>query len=213
MAELNSPKKEDNIEDLIAYVKEVISSLNNQDDLTKEVIISKISNDYKIDAEVLKSGIKEQPKERLVKNDVKNEPVKTSKYHKASSKLLYYMLMDDKYINMYKNNLGYLKERMERVLASEIIYFSEINGCINVSLFTTYLMDKPDLYEYLELILSENSLVEVDDNEFDSLIKAILKIYKKDKINELKEKIAIELDQEKKERLIEKLIDVKRKCE
>ena len=123
------------------------------------------------------------------------------------------MLMDDKYINMYKNNLGYLKERMERVLASEIIYFSEINGVINVSLFTTYLMDKPDLYEYLELILSENSLVEVDDNEFDSLIKAILKIYKKDKINELKEKIAIELDQEKKERLIEKLIDVKRKCE
>ena len=74
-------------------------------------------------------------------------------------------------------------------------------------------MDKPDLYEYLELILSENSLVEVDDNEFDSLIKAILKIYKKDKINELKEKIAIELDQEKKERLIEKLIEVKRKCE
>lgn len=210
---LKKDKNLDNIEDLIAYVKEVISSLNNQDDLTKEVIISKISNDYKIDAEVLKSGIKEQPKESVVKNDVKNEPVKTSKYHKASSKLLYYMLMDDKYINMYKNNLGYLKERMERVLASEIIYFSEINGGINVSLFTTYLMDKPDLYEYLELILSENSLVEVDDNEFDSLIKAILKIYKKDKINELKEKIAIELDQEKKERLIEKLIEVKRKCE
>ena len=210
---LKKDKNLDNIEDLIAYVKEVISSLNNQDDLTKEVIISKISNDYKIDAEVLKSGIKEQPKERFLKNDVKSEPVKTSKYHKASSKLLYYMLMDDKYINMYKNNLGYLKERMERVLASEIIYFSEINGGINVSLFTTYLMDKPDLYEYLELILSENSLVEVDDNEFDSLIKAILKIYKKDKINELKEKIAIELDQEKKERLIEKLIEVKRKCE
>lgn len=208
---LKKDKNLNNMEDLITYVKEVILSLNNQDDLTKEVIISKISNDYKIDAEVLKNNLKIEPvKNKVV--EVKKNSVKISKYHKASSRLLYYMLMDDKYINIYKNNLGYLKERNERVLASEIIYFSEVNGGINVSEFTTYLMDKPDEYEFLELILSENNLVEVDDSEFDSLIKAILKIYKLDKINELKKQINVELDQEKKEKLIEKLIDVKRKC-
>lgn len=208
---LKRDKNLDNMDDLITYVKEVILSLNNQDDLTKEVIVSKISNDYKIDAEVLKNNLKIEPvKNKVV--EVKKNSVKISKYHKASSRLLYYMLMDDKYINIYKNNLGYLKERNERVLASEIIYFSEMNGGINVSEFTTYLMDKPDEYEFLELILSENNLVEVDDSEFDSLIKAILKIYKLDKINELKKQINVELDQEKKEKLIEKLIDVKRKC-
>ena len=209
---LKRDKNLNNMEDLITYVKEVILSLSNQDDLTKEVIISKISNDYKIDAEVLKSNLKMEPVKKEVV-EVKKNQVKTSKYHKASSKLLYYMLMDDKYINIYKNNLGYLKERKERVLASEIIYFSEMNGGINISEFTTYLMDKPDEYEFLELILSENSLVEVDDSEFDSLIKAILKIYKLEKKEELKKQIAVELDQEKKEKLIEQLIDVKRKCE
>lgn len=203
-----------NMEDLITYVKEVINSINGEDDLTKEIILSKISKDYAIDIDILKSNLKTE-----VKKDAKKEEVvevrdkKLTKYQKASHKVLYYMLMDSKYINLYKNTLGYFKERIERVLASEIVYYESNNGNIDVADFTTTIMGSEDEYEFLQIILSENGNTSVSDEEFNSCVKAILDIYKKDEIIKVKGLIASELDQTKKEELVKKLIDLKRKCE
>ena len=211
---LKKDKDLSNMEDLITYVKEVINSINGEDDLTKEIILSKISKDYAIDIDVLKSNLKTE-----VKKDAKKEEVvevrdkKLTKYQKASHKVLYYMLMDSKYINLYKNTLGYFKERIERVLASEIVYYESNNGNIDVADFTTTIMESEDEYEFLQIILSENGNTSVSDEEFNSCVKAILDIYKKDEIIKVKGLIASELDQTKKEELVKKLIDLKRKCE
>lgn len=211
---LKKDKDLSNMEDLITYVKEVINSINGEDDLTKEIILSKISKDYAIDIDILKSNLKTE-----VKKDVKKEEVvevrdkKITKYQKASHKVLYYMLMDSKYINLYKNTLGYFKERIERVLASEIVYYESNNGNIDVADFTTTIMENEDEYEFLQIILSENGNTSVSDEEFNSCVKAILDIYKKDEIIKVKGLIASELDQTKKEELVKKLIDLKRKCE
>lgn len=211
---LKKDKDLSNMEDLITYVKEVINSINGEDDLTKEIILSKISKDYAIDIDILKSNLKTE-----VKKDVKKEETqevrdkKITKYQKASHKVLYYMLMDSKYINLYKNTLGYFKERIERVLASEIVYYESNNGNIDVADFTTTIMGSEDEYEFLQIILSENGNTSVSDEEFNSCVKAILDIYKKDEIIKVKGLIASELDQTKKEELVKKLIDLKRKCE
>lgn len=211
---LKKDKDLSNMEDLITYVKEVINSINGEDDLTKEIILSKISKDYAIDIDILKSNLKTE-----VKKDVKKEEAqevrdkKITKYQKASHKVLYYMLMDSKYINLYKNTLGYFKERIERVLASEIVYYESNNGNIDVADFTTTIMGSEDEYEFLQIILSENGNTSVSDEEFNSCVKAILDIYKKDEIIKVKGLIASELDQTKKEELVKKLIDLKRKCE
>lgn len=211
---LKKDKDLSNMEDLITYVKEVINSINGEDDLTKEIILSKISKDYAIDIDILKSNLKTE-----VKKDAKKEEVvevrdkKLTKYQKASHKVLYYMLMDSKYINLYKNTLGYFKERIERVLASEIVYYESNNGNIDVADFTTTIMGSEDEYEFLQIILSENGNTSVSDEEFNSCVKAILDIYKKDEIIKVKGLIASELDQTKKEELVKKLIDLKRKCE
>lgn len=211
---LKKDKDLSNMEDLITYVKEVINSINGEDDLTKEIILSKISKDYAIDIDILKSNLKTE-----VKKDVKKEEPqevrdkKLTKYQKASHKVLYYMLMDSKYINLYKNTLGYFKERIERVLASEIVYYESNNGNIDVADFTTTIMGSEDEYEFLQIILSENGNTSVSDEEFNSCVKAILDIYKKDEIIKVKGLIASELDQTKKEELVKKLIDLKRKCE
>lgn len=211
---LKKDKDLSNMEDLITYVKEVINSINGEDDLTKEIILSKISKDYAIDIDVLKSNLKTE-----VKKDAKKEETqevrdkKLTKYQKASHKVLYYMLMDSKYINLYKNTLGYFKERIERVLASEIVYYESNNGNIDVANFTTTIMGSEDEYEFLQIILSENGNTSVSDEEFNSCVKAILDIYKKDEIIKVKGLIASELDQTKKEELVKKLIDLKRKCE
>ena len=211
---LKKDKDLSNMEDLITYVKEVINSINGEDDLTKEIILSKISKDYAIDIDILKSNLKTE-----VKKDAKKEETqevrdkKLTKYQKASHKVLYYMLMDSKYINLYKNTLGYFKERIERVLASEIVYYESNNGNIDVADFTTTIMGSEDEYEFLQIILSENGNTSVSDEEFNSCVKAILYIYKKDEIIKVKGLIASELDQTKKEELVKKLIDLKRKCE
>lgn len=211
---LKKDKDLSNMEDLITYVKEVINSINGEDDLTKEIILSKISKDYAIDIDILKSNLKTE-----VKKDAKKEEVvevrdkKLTKYQKASHKVLYYMLMDSKYINLYKNTLGYFKERIERVLASEIVYYESNNGNIDVADFTTTIMGSEDEYEFLQIILSENGNTSVSDEEFNSCVKAIFDIYKKDEIIKVKGLIASELDQTKKEELVKKLIDLKRKCE
>ena len=211
---LKKDKDLSNMEDLITYVKEVINSINGEDDLTKEIILSKISKDYAIDIDILKSNLKTE-----VKKDAKKEETqevrdkKLTKYQKASHKVLYYMLMDSKYTNLYKNTLGYFKERIERVLASEIVYYESNNGNIDVADFTTTIMGSEDEYEFLQIILSENGNTSVSDEEFNSCVKAILDIYKKDEIIKVKGLIASELDQTKKEELVKKLIDLKRKCE
>ena len=211
---LKKDKDLSNMEDLITYVKEVINSINGEDDLTKEIILSKISKDYAIDIDILKSNLKTE-----VKKDVKKEEPqevrdkKLTKYQKASHKILYYMLMDSKYINLYKNTLGYFKERIERVLASEIVYYESNNGNIDVADFTTTIMGSEDEYEFLQIILSENGNTSVSDEEFNSCVKAILDIYKKDEIIKVKGLIASELKKNKKEELVKKLIDLKRKCE
>lgn len=211
---LKKDKDLSNMEDLITYVKEVINSINSEDDLTKEIILSKISKDYAIDIDVLKSNLKTEVKKAVKKEETQEvRDKKLTKYQKASHKVLYYMLMDSKYINLYKNTLGYFKERIERVLASEIVYYESNNGNIDVADFTTTIMGSEDEYEFLQIILSENGNTSVSDEEFNSCVKAILDIYKKDEIIKVKGLIASELDQTKKEELVKKLIDLKRKCE
>ena len=106
---LKNNKNLNNMEDLIIYVQEVISSLNNTDDLTKELVISKISKDYEIDAEILRQKLKNTPDEtkKVEKTEAKaaNKP-KLSKYQIAVSKILFSMMCDPTYITVYKNRLG-----------------------------------------------------------------------------------------------------------
>ena len=84
---LKNNKNLNNMEDLIEYVKEVIFSLNNADDLTKELVISKISKDYEIDADILKRELKSNvvDKNKNITNTRQVDKPKQSKYDIAVS--------------------------------------------------------------------------------------------------------------------------------
>lgn len=208
---LKNNKNLNNMEDIISYVKDVMKSLNDQDDLTKELVISKISKDYSVDIDILRKEVMSGPKVINKEIEIKEEPrLKVSKYHKASHKVLYYMLMDNKYITIYKNKLGYFKERMERVLASEIVYYVGEFGNIDIADFTTYIMDNEEIYMFLQTIIGENNNEVISDEEFNSCIEAIIKIFKNDEINDLKLKIKQEMDVNKKMELIAKLTEIKK---
>ena len=210
---LKNNKNLNNMEDLILYVREVISSLNSTDDLTKELVISKISKDYEIDAEILKQELKNDMvnKTKKVMTDTRQvDKPRLSKYDIAVSKILFSMMCDPTYITIYKNRLGYFKEKKERTLVSEIVYYNNVHNNINLADFITYVMPQEDLSEYVNEIINLNSNTVVSLEEFNSCVDVVLEILKKDEIKELKEKIKKELDVNKKVELIARLTELKK---
>ena len=210
---LKNNKNLNNMEDLIEYVKEVILSLNSADDLTKELVISKISKDYEIDAEILKQELKNDMvnKTKKVMTDTRQvDKPRLSKYDIAVSKILFSMMCDPTYITIYKNRLGYFKEKKERTLVSEIVYYNNVHNNINLADFITYVMPQEDLSEYVNEIINLNSNTVVSLEEFNSCVDVVLEILKKDEIKELKEKIKKELDVNKKVELIARLTELKK---
>ena len=211
---LKNNKNLNNMEDLILYVREVISSLNSTDDLTKELVISKISKDYEIDAEILKQELNNSVPEKETNIKSPEAPrapkPKPSKYKSAASKILFSMMCDPTYISIYKNRLGYFKEKKERMLASEIVYYNTVHNNINIADFLTFLIPQEELYNYVNEIISENNYTVVSLEEFNSCVDVVLKILKKDEIETLKNKIKQELDVNKKVELIAKLTELKK---
>ena len=196
-----------NISDLKKYINNVILSINSEDDLTKELIISKISKEYQIDEKILKQNIDIKPIKR--KEIKKEENPKISKYQKAVSKILYMMMLDNKYITIYKNKLGYFKEKKEREIASEIIYYNSKNN-INIADFLTYILNNEELSEFIDNILSENENTKDSIEEFNNCIEVVLKILKEDEISKLKEEIKKEVDINKKVELMTRLTEIKK---
>lgn len=207
---LKANKNLNNIEDLIAYVKEVLNSLKNTDDLTKEVIISKISKDYAIDPNILKKELKIE-KEQVKKSKDDQIIRKTkSRYAQASSKVLFAMMDNPRFITIYKNKLGFFKEKFERIIATEIVYYNNENNGIKIADFTSFIMMNEEIYPYVLEIINENAELEVDEDQFNKYIDIILKEYQKDEIKKLKEQIKIEMDINKKVELLEKLTKIKK---
>ena len=210
---LKKDKNLNNMADLIHYVKDVILNINAADDLTKELVISKISKDYEIDAEILKQELKSSlvsapsKKEEVKKEQIRPKP---TKYHLAASKILYHMMQDSLYISIYKNRLGYFKEKDERTLASEIVYYNTVHNNINIADFISYITPEENITNFVSEIISENNNTVISLEEFNSCVDVILKILKKDEIQELKEKIKNEFDVNKKLELITKLTNLKK---
>lgn len=206
---LKQNKNLNNMEDLIFYVKQVIESLKSTDDLTKELVMSKISKDYEVDVNILKKELDTKKEIKPVNKPLK-EAKKISKYEKASRKILFAMMDNPKYITIYKNKLGYLKEKLERIIATEIVYYNNKNKGINVADFTSYIMNNSEVADYVLSIINENVSVEMDDDEFNNCIDAILKEYQKDEISNLKEEIKKEIDINRKVELIGRLTELKK---
>ena len=200
-----------NITDLKKYINSIISHINYEDDLTKQLIISKISKDYLIDEQILIGELNINPKKEVVKKEEKKEVIlKINKYHKAISKILYMIILDNKYITIYKNKLGYFKEKIERVVASEIVYYNSEHENINIADFITYITNNEEISNYVSNIISENKNTSDSVSEFNDCVDAVLKILKEDEIKELKSKIVKELDMDKKVELMNKLMELKK---
>ena len=202
-----------NVTDLTSYINDVLKDLANNDDaILRELTLTKLSKEYEISLDVLKSKLEElapvEVKERKV--EVKKETIKKDSYMIGAEKVLYFMMNGEEYIKEYQKRLGFFNDSQYREIANEIVYFNENNKKITVADFITYVMDKESIKNKVMEIVNESVNDEVTMEAMDEYISALLKIMTKNEIKRLKELMKKELDVDKKVKLAAQIAELKK---
>ncbi len=199
--------------DLVSYVKEIIGNLKNvEDNLTKEITIKKLSEEYDIDINILKKELAVQNSPPKKEKEVKVVKNKLSKYELAASNILYYMMNDLKFVYKFQKELGYFQIKEYRSLANEIIYFGEKNKEINMADFMSFIATKDYIYDFVLEIINRVNVEDLQMNDFTNYLKICQEEMQKQKIAQLKKEIEEELDPNKEMELAQKLIEIKKGC-
>ena len=208
-------KKEYNLNnslELSNYVNKMIEEINNiYEDILREISINKLSEETKLDINLLKSKLKEK---EPIKIEVKrNTKIKMDKYVKSEMYLLYYMLIDKEVIKMYEKKITHMPTELYRQLAFQIVYFYKENGYINVADFITFLGDDIDSIKAIGDITNLDLSDEVNYDAIDDYLNNIREYNEKQISNIYKNKIAKEVNLEKRIELANKKIEYKRRRE
>jgi len=200
--------------ELVSYVKDILNSVKDiQDDLTRELTISSLSKEYNIPLDLLKSELdKITSSKSIIKEVQKRVQKKISKYDSAAINIIYFMINDSKYIDLFEQELGFFKNKTYRSIVSEIIYYYKKHSTIDMASFLTYIGVKDYIYDDVMTIIKEVKIDELDEILFKDFIKIAKKEALNNEIKELKEKIKNEFDNEEKTKLAEKLLELKKGC-
>lgn len=203
---LKSNKNLNNTEELIEYVKNVLKMLEDKDEITREVTLRKLSDDYHLDIEVLKKELKVKktpPQNNVVKHTFNN-------YQVCANNVLAYMMSDKKYVKIYNSKLGYLKEKKERNLVNEIIYYLKSHDNIKIADFISYIQNFEELKELVNEIIETMNFENLSEDIFMEYINYLKGYFKNEDIKILKQKIKNEMDINKKVELTEQLAKLKK---
>ena len=202
------------VDDLASYIKDIIADLKNRpDELIKELTLKKISDEYDISLDLLHRQLEQVE----VKQEVKTQPKKLeknnfSKYDKACQNIIYFMMNDGKFVEKFKKELGYFKEKKYRSVANEILYFYEMHKNIELSSFISFISTKDYIYDDAMEIIRLNKTTRLDMNAFDEFVDVAKKEMVKEEIKDIKAKIANSTDVAEEIELAKQLLDLKKGC-
>ena len=185
--EYENLKENRNLQDpmeLSNYVKDVLNCLETADKITIDIILNKLANEFNLSLEVLKQELKSDKQEIKIAKKI-SPKVKNSKYDISVNYILYYMMNEKKYIDLYQNNLGYFKEEKYRKIANEISYYAEEKNSINLADFLTYAETSPLKDEIYNVIKSIND-PRIEDNSIKDYFNNIKEKNWEDELQKLK---------------------------
>ncbi len=200
------------IEGLTGYIKTVIASLNNANEIDREVTISKICKDYNIDPEIIKKELKPVESKPKTTTTIVKPKARKSRYILAVYELLYAMLLNKDYFRIYLNELGYLLNKEERELASMIGGYIKKYNTINEADFISYVESNEKLSEILSDIIATNQKENVTEKEFYDILNTVSICINEEEIKRLKEEIKKESDINRQVELMDKLAKLKKGC-
>ena len=187
-----------NIKDISSYVNSALKELAyEKDDIVVELNLKKLATSFDINYDNLVNKYEKLKNDNNNKDSyVKvNKPKKVyNRYGQAECYLIYYMLKDDRVINMVEKRVGYFPDKNIRELSNEIIYYFHKYGIINVADFISYISSRNEILNTLKEILAMNIKEDFLIDEIEDYIFVINEYHKEVKINDLNKKLKEEKD-------------------
>ena len=194
--------------DQAKYISEIITELNKiDDDILKDLTIKKVCTEMNIDEDLIKKHLENKPKPKPKKVQIE---IKTDKYDKAESALIYYMLKSPEVITMYNNKVTYIPNKEYRLLAREISSFYKNFGFINEADFIDYIECDEDLMNTITKINKQNAKENYTLEEIEDYIKVIRDYNVKEEIKRLTNKMKTLTDPLDKAKIAEEIVGLKK---
>ena len=200
------------IEDITKYINESIADMSSiEDEVLVELTLRKMASEFKIDYEILKEKYKKL-KNKTKRKEIKVQPKKMLKYNQhelASRTLLYYMIKDEKIINLVEKKINFFPEPLIRTLVNEIIYYYHKYGILNIADFISYISPKEEEFKLFNEIINMPIKEEYILEEIEDYIKVINSYPVKNKVNELNKKLKEENDPIKQAEILSEILSLK----
>ena len=199
------------------YINQVISEAAKiSDEIRVEIILKNLAKEFDISYNTLEKrlqDVKEQAEIKPDKKEVETLPPKEkqrrSKYDLAAMAIIYYMLKSDKAIRLYRREELYFPTADERHLGSEIDYYRDTYGSLEVADLFTYFQDKKNLSSLLTEVLSLNLKEEISDEELEEYADVIRSYRLNEEVKRLQKMIKEEVDPLQKAVLAERIRKLK----
>ena len=207
-----SDKNLADIEDISKYIDESIKDLSSvEDDVLVELTINKLSEEFNISYDTLKNkylNLKNNAKKQNKEIISVNKP-KLNQYDKASRTLIFYMLKDEKIINMVENKITFFQDPNIRALSNEIISYYHKYNSLNIADFISYICSKEEEIKLFNEIMTLKLKDTYVEEEIEDYIKVINSYPLKNKVNELSKKIKDEKDPIKQASILSEILSLK----
>lgn len=201
---LKNERNFSNLEEISAYLKDVINELNkSNDEILKEMTLNKLSNDYNISIDTLKSMI---IKKEVIKQQPLVKPNKDNKFDKASKRIIKMMLLDENGIYLVKDKLSYFIDEKYKILSEEIIYYFKKHAIIEIADLCTFLNDKGNLQSLFLEIINEYEDYLYNEEELLDYINLLNNQLLSNQKKILQDKLKSEFDPIKKAQLVNEIL-------
>ena len=213
MEQHKSDKNFNDIEDITKYINESLNDLLSVDDeVLIDLTLKKMSDQYKVEYDVLKNRLKdlkskEKPKEKVLPKQDKK--IKYNQYELASINLIYYMTKYEKIISLVESEVTFFPDDSIRELANKIIYYYSKYGVFKIADFISYISDNDELLKKFNSIISMNIPEEYSEEEINDYIKVINSYPIRKRESELKEKLKKETDPIKQAKIVSEMLSLK----
>jgi len=203
------------IEDITKYINESLNDLVMLDDsILIDLTLRKLSDEYKINYEVLNNKyleLKNKTKKINTQKDsnIEKKPTKINKYDLASKHLLYYMLKDKKIIIQVEKSISFFPNTLIRDFANEIIYYYHKYGVFNIADFISYIASDEEKIEIFKEITNMNLNEEYSKEEIEDYINVVNSFPIKKKVNDLNKKLKEENNPLEQAKILSEILSLK----
>ena len=192
------------------YINAVLKELaKSDDDIRIEIVLKDLEKEYNIGYNTLELQLekykKKSSKKEVVVPEKKVVFKKKSKYEKAVCAIIYYMLNNDWVIDEVKKAKLNILDNNYRITVTEIIYYYDTNGYINVADFYTYISDREDTKNIVDEVINIKMPDMITKDELKDYFEVVRSYCKKKEIERLNDSISKEVDPLEQAKLADKI--------